>query len=68
MDESQIYHLIYIEKLYKDILQKIKGGSIYGIEVEDNDLKLQVVAAYFAGMTEERNIHEKRMLNVSRYF
>ena len=49
MNTSKIMNECNIDKEYKRITEAVKGGYIYGIKLDVNNIKHLVVGAYYAG-------------------
>lgn len=50
-----------IHSRYQDILKRLQGGSIYGLPVDETDMEMLVVAAYFAGQADVQKEHAGRL-------
>lgn len=42
-----------LDKPYKDIIERVEGGMIYGVNISLNDIRALVVAAYWLGRQDE---------------
>lgn len=56
------YDELVINSIYEQIIEKITGGTIFGIPIDINNIKMIVVAAYCLGKNEEtlKNIEQEK--------
>ena len=46
-----------IDKTYEQIVRRLKGGRLYGIPMDESDMKWMVVSAYLLGEHGQRVQH-----------
>lgn len=53
-----------IDHLYEHILDKLKGGTLYGVPMDATDMKWMVAAAYLTGENEMRVQHRQERQHI----
>lgn len=62
MSNSNDYRFMTIEKEAEKVREKIKGGTLYGLPVDMENLDMVILAAYWVGTTEVINERSRRMV------
>lgn len=53
----------YIDEWYQDVVDRLKGGSLYGEPIDFSNIKMVAVAAYYMGRL-EASMEANRTINM----
>jgi hypothetical protein len=50
--ETRLMHMRYVREMAETVKKKMRGGRIYGLEIDEKDIDMMICAAYMLGKIE----------------